>query len=42
MDHMNQPRLASEYYGRALEAARMQTAQFDPARRAAALAELEP
>ena len=42
MDHMNQPRLASEYYGRALEAARMQTAQFDPARVQRRIAELRP
>jgi Tfp pilus assembly protein PilF len=42
MDHMNQPRLASEYYGRALEAARMQTAQFDPARVQRRIAELKP
>jgi tetratricopeptide (TPR) repeat protein len=42
MDHMNQPRLASEYYGRALEAARMQTAQFDPAQVQRRIAELKP
>jgi len=42
MDHMNQPRLASEYYGRALEASRMQTAQFDPARVQRRIAELKP
>jgi hypothetical protein len=42
MDHMNQPRLASEYYGRALEAARMQVAQFDPARVQRRIAELKP
>jgi uncharacterized protein HemY len=42
MDHMRQPRLASEYYGRALEAAKMQTAQFDPARVARRIAELRP
>jgi Tfp pilus assembly protein PilF len=42
MDHMNQPRLASEYYGRALEAARMQTAQFDPALVQRRIAELKP
>ena len=42
MDHMNQPRLASEYYGRALEAARLQTAQFDPAHVQRRIAELKP
>jgi len=42
MDHMNQQRLAFEYYGRALEAARMQVAQFDPARVQRRIAELRP
>jgi tetratricopeptide (TPR) repeat protein len=42
MDHMKQARLASEYYGRALEAAKMQTVQFDPARVARRIAELRP
>jgi Tfp pilus assembly protein PilF len=42
MDHMNQRRLASEYYGRALEASRLQTAQFDPALVQRRIAELKP
>jgi tetratricopeptide (TPR) repeat protein len=42
MDHMNQQRLAFEYYGRALEAARMQVAQFDPALVQRRIAELRP
>ena len=42
MDHMGQQRLAADYYRRALEAARGQTAQFDPAQVARRLAELRP
>jgi Tfp pilus assembly protein PilF len=42
MDHMKQERLASEYYARALEAGKMQTTQFDPARVARRIAELKP
>lgn len=42
MDHMGQRRLAADYYRRALEAARGQTAQFDPAQVARRLAELRP
>ena len=40
LDHLGQPRLAAEFYGRALEAAKLQNAQFDPARAARRLAEL--
>ena len=42
MDHMGQQRLAADYYRRALEASRGQTAQFDPAQVARRLAELRP
>ena len=42
MDHMGQQRLAAEYYRRALEAARGQSAQFDPAPVARRLSELRP
>ena len=42
MDHMKQPRLASEYYAKALEAGKMQTTQFDPARVARRISELKP
>jgi Tfp pilus assembly protein PilF len=42
MDHMGQRRLASDYYRRALEAARGQSAQFDPAPVARRLSELRP
>ncbi|MGE5094040.1 MAG: tetratricopeptide repeat protein, partial [Betaproteobacteria bacterium] len=31
LDHMNQPRLAADFYRRAVEAARVQPTQFDPA-----------
>lgn len=40
LDHLKQPRLAAEYYARALEAARGQSAQFDPAAAARRLAQL--
>ena len=40
LDHLNQPRLAGEYYARAIEAARTQAAQFDPAAAARRLAQL--
>jgi tetratricopeptide (TPR) repeat protein len=40
LDHLNQPRLAAEYYARAIEAARTQAAQFDPAAAARRLAQL--
>ena len=42
MDHMKQARLASEYYARALDAAKMQAAQFDPASVARRISELKP
>ncbi len=42
MDHMGQSRLAADYYRRALEAARGQAAQFDPAAAERRLAELRP
>jgi tetratricopeptide (TPR) repeat protein len=42
MDHMGQARLAADYYRRALDAARGQVAQFDPAHAARRLAELRP
>jgi len=42
MDHMGQQRLAADYYRRALDAARGQTAQFDPALVARRLSELRP
>ena len=41
LDHLRQPRLAAEYYGRALELARNQAAQFDPAAAARRLAQLK-
>jgi Tfp pilus assembly protein PilF len=40
LDHLGQPRVASEYYRRALAAARTQATQFDPARIERRLAEL--
>jgi Tfp pilus assembly protein PilF len=40
LDHLRQPRLAAEYYARALEAARLQASQFDPAAAARRLAQL--
>jgi tetratricopeptide (TPR) repeat protein len=40
LDHLSQPRLAAEYYARAIEAARTQAAQFDPAAAARRLAQL--
>ena len=40
LDHLNQPRLAAEYYARAIEAARTQAAQFEPAAAARRLAQL--
>ncbi|HUQ29788.1 MAG TPA: tetratricopeptide repeat protein [Usitatibacter sp.] len=42
MDHMGQSRLAADYYRRALEAARGQSAQFDAAAAQRRLAELRP
>jgi tetratricopeptide (TPR) repeat protein len=41
LDHLGQARLAADYYGRALEAARGQSAQFDAARASRRLAELQ-
>ena len=40
LDHLGQPRLAAEFYGRALEASKRQATQFDPAPVARRLAEL--
>jgi len=40
LDHLQQPRLAAEYYARAIESARSQAAQFDPAAAARRLAQL--
>jgi tetratricopeptide (TPR) repeat protein len=42
LDHLGQSRLAAEYYGRALDAARGQASQFDPAPVSRRLAELRP
>jgi len=41
LDHMRQPRLAAEYYERAIDAARTQATQFDPAAAARRLAQLK-
>ena len=41
LDHMKQPKLAAEYYARALDAARNQATQFDPQAVARRLAELK-
>ena len=41
LDHLQQRRLAAEYYARALESARSQAAQFDPAVAARRLAQLK-
>jgi len=41
LDHLHQPRLAAEYYARALESARGEAAQFDPAAAARRLAQLK-
>ncbi|HEY2629343.1 MAG TPA: hypothetical protein VGI57_09455 [Usitatibacter sp.] len=41
LDHMRQAKLAAEYYGRALDAARSQATQFDPQAVARRLAELK-
>ena len=40
LDHLGQPRLAAEFYARALDASRRQVTQFDPAPVARRLAEL--
>lgn len=40
LDHMHQPRLAAEFYGRAIEAARVQRTQFEPASVRRRIAEL--
>ena len=40
LDHLGQPRLAIEFYARALEASKRQATQFDPAPVARRLAEL--
>lgn len=40
LDHLGQPRLAAEFYARALDASRRQATQFDPAPVARRLAEL--
>jgi Tfp pilus assembly protein PilF len=42
LDHLGQTRLAADFYGRALEAARGQATQFDPAPVSRRLAELRP
>ena len=42
LDNLGQQRLAAEYYARALESARAQAAQFDPATVARRLAEIRP
>ena len=42
MDHMGQPRLAADYYGRALAAARGRNATFDPVQAERRIAELRP
>jgi Tfp pilus assembly protein PilF len=41
LDHMRQPKLAAEYYARALDAARSQATQFDPQAVARRLAEIK-
>jgi len=41
LDHMKQPKLAAEYYARALDGARTQATQFDPQAVARRLAELK-
>jgi Tfp pilus assembly protein PilF len=41
LDHMRQPKLAAEYYERAIEAARSQATQFDPQVAARRLAQLK-
>ncbi|HTS84326.1 MAG TPA: tetratricopeptide repeat protein [Usitatibacter sp.] len=41
LDHMKQPKLAAEYYARALDAARSQATQFDPQAVARRLAQLK-
>ncbi|HXF78865.1 MAG TPA: tetratricopeptide repeat protein [Usitatibacter sp.] len=40
LDHLHQPRLAAEYYARAIEAARVRASQFDPAAAARRLAQI--
>ncbi|HEX4333645.1 MAG TPA: hypothetical protein VH040_16025 [Usitatibacter sp.] len=40
LDHLKQPRLAAEYYARAIESARVRASQFDPAAAARRLAQL--
>jgi Tfp pilus assembly protein PilF len=42
MDHMGQPRLASDYYARALAAARGRNASFDPVQVERRISELRP
>ena len=41
LDHMRQPKLAAEYYSRALDGARNQATQFDPQVAARRLAQLK-
>ncbi len=41
LDHLKQPRLAAEYYARAVEASRSQATQFDPAAAARRLAQIK-